>query len=59
MKIMYEPQTLEEYIDEHRDMLVDMHIWRKLTDEEKDDFEESTSEIQVDNKMRSFIRRYL
>ena len=55
----YEPRTFEEYLDSRREMLGDMAIWNKLSPYEQIDFETCKTEMQVDNKMRAYIRKYL
>ena len=51
--------TMTDYIEEREGMLKDFRIWKKLSAEERNDLRSCTTEIQVDNKVREFIRRYL
>lgn len=55
----YCPTTFADYLKEQKQVLKDLHIWRKLSAEEQMNFRSCTTEIQVDNKMRGFIRKYL
>ena len=50
---------MESYIAIQRDILSDLRIWCKLTRAEKEAFKSSKSEIQVDNFMTTFRRKYL
>lgn len=59
MKVVHSATTLKEYIAEHRQILKDLCIWKHLTEEEKTQFKACTTEVQVDNLMASFRRKYL
>lgn len=50
---------MESYISIRRGILSDLRIWCKLTHAEKEAFKSSKSEIQVDNFMTTFRRKYL
>lgn len=50
---------MESYIAIRRGILSDLRIWCKLTRAEKEAFKSSKSEIQVDNFMTTFRRKYL
>lgn len=51
--------TITDYIEEREEMLKDFRIWKKLSAEEQMSLRSCTTEIQVDNKMKGFIRKYL
>ncbi len=50
---------LKHYKAIRRGILSSLQIWRKLTDEEKKQFNDCKNEIQVDNMMTMFRRKYL
>ena len=47
------------YRDEARRVLKDLCIYRKLTPEERDAFNNAKTEIQIDNLLTTFRRKYL
>ena len=54
-----EPKTLSEYIDNKCELLKDMRIWRCLTVTEVCALLECVTEVQVDNKVKAYIKKYL
>lgn len=50
---------MESYIAIRRSILSDLRIWCKMTRAEKEAFNASKSEIQVDNYMTTFRHKYL
>lgn len=50
---------MDNYIKEHIMILKELHTWGSLTKEEKAEMRNCTSEIQVDNMMSRFRRKYM
>ena len=50
---------MEQYIKEKVKILKQLHIWGKISKEEKARLNACTNEIQVDNMMGMFRRKYL
>lgn len=59
LELELEPKTLSEYIDDKCTLLMDMCVWHHLTDTEIYALLECTTEVQVDNKVKAYIRKYL
>lgn len=51
--------SIKSYKREAREILKDLCVYDKLTDEEREAFRNATTEIQVDNLLVSFRRKYL
>ena len=50
---------MADYITNKCALLMDLRIWYKMDYAEKDAFMACTTEVQVDNKMRALIKKYL
>ena len=50
---------MEQYIKEKIKILKELHIWGKISKEEKAQLNACTTEIQADNMMGMFRRKYV
>ena len=51
--------SIKDYRDAARRILKDLHVYRKLTYEDREAFDNATTEIQIDNLLAAFRRKYL
>ena len=51
-------QTLRQYLAYHRSILMDLCVWKKMTDAEKDEFDAANSKEMIDRLQERYRRKY-
>ena len=54
-----ENYTLEEYLADRRGILSSLRVWGKMTKKEREYFDTSQTEIQIEQRLRYFRNKYL